>query len=129
LVLGCDQVLEFDGKAMAKAGSREDARVKLMALRGRTHRLLSAVVLYDSKKPVWRHVATASLTMRNFSDAYLDSYLDRNWPSVADSVGAYKLEAEGLRLFHAIEGDYFTILGLPMLQLVSYLCQRGFLSE
>ena len=128
LVLGADQVLDFGGSAWAKPETRDEAARQLGQLSGKTHRLLSAAVLYDRGQPVWRHVGVARLTMRPHSPAYLEGYLDRNWPGVADSVGAYKLEQEGVRLFSAIEGDYFTILGLPLLPLLSYLGQRGFIA-
>ena len=128
LVLGCDQVLAFQGRVFAKAETREMARAQLQELRGKTHRLISAMVLYDSAKPIWRHISEANLTMHSFSDAYLDAYLDRNWHSAQDSVGAYKLEEEGVRLFSQIAGDYFTILGLPLLPLLGYLGQRGFVA-
>lgn len=124
-VIGCDQVLDFRGRILSKPASQADARAQLTALRGQAHRLLSAVVLYHEGAPVWRHVATVSLTMRAFSDAYLDAYLGRNWPGIGDAVGGYKLEAEGVRLFSRIEGDYFTVLGLPLVPLLSYLSQRG----
>ncbi|MFT4149248.1 MAG: Maf family protein [Paracoccaceae bacterium] len=125
LVLGCDQVLDFQRRVWSKPATADEARDQLRALRGQTHRLLSALVLYDGGQPVWRHVGTARLTMRDFSDAYLEAYLARNWPGVADSVGGYKLEEEGSRLFSAIEGDYFTVLGLPLLPLLGYLGLRG----
>ncbi len=125
LVLGCDQVLEMKGEIFAKSDSAATARAQLMALRGRTHRLLSAAVLYEDGRPVWRHVGEARLTMRGFSDHYLDDYLARNWDSIRHAVGCYKLEEEGVRLFSAIEGDHFTILGLPLLPLLTYLSTRG----
>lgn len=127
LVLGCDQVLAFKGAVWGKADSADAARAQLTALRGQTHHLLSAAVLYDAGRPIWRHVAEARLTMRNFSDSYLTDYLTRNWPDLADTVGGYKLEAEGARLFDRIEGDYFTVLGLPLLPLLAYLAQREFI--
>lgn len=127
LVLGCDQVLEFRGAVWGKPETMDEAREQLLALRGKTHRLLSAAVLYDRAEPIWRHVGTVRLTMRDFSDAYLDAYLARNWPRLADSVGGYKLEQEGSRLFATIDGDYFTVLGLPLLPLLGYLGQRGFI--
>ncbi len=127
LVIGCDQVLEFQQTVWGKPDTADAALAQLRALRGQTHRLLSAVVLYDRREPVWRHVAEVRLTMRPFSDAFLDGYITRNWPSVQESVGAYKLEEEGIRLFSAIEGDYFTVLGLPLLPLLNYLGQRGFI--
>lgn len=128
LVLGCDQVLEFDRRAWGKAETMAEARGQLLSLRGQPHHLLSALVLYDDGKPVWRHIGKATLTMREFSDAWLDDYLVRNWESIRHSVGGYKLEEEGIRLFTAIEGDYFTILGLPLLPLLAYLGTRGFIA-
>ncbi len=124
-VLGCDQVLAFKGRALGKAGTIQDARAQLCQLRGKRHTLLSALVLYHDSKPVWRFVGEAHLTMRCISDRYLDSYLFRNWESVCNSVGSYMIEGEGARLFSKIEGDYFTVLGLPLLPLLGYLGERG----
>lgn len=125
LVLGCDQILALGPRIFAKPATREDARQQLADLSGHTHQLLSALVLYDKGAPIWRHVGVARLTMRQASPAYLDTYLDRTWPEVGHSVGGYQLESEGIRLFSAIEGDYFTILGLPLLPLLNYLSLRG----
>ncbi|MGV8955765.1 MAG: Maf family protein [Cypionkella sp.] len=127
LVLGCDQVLAYQDQIFAKPTSLAEARAQLLILRGQTHQLISALVLYDAGKPIWRHISSAKLTMRPFTDTYLDAYLDRNWPSLDSSVGGYKLEEEGIRLFSAVVGDYFTILGLPLLPLLSYLATRGFI--
>jgi len=127
LVLGCDQVLAYGPRLFSKPTSRLQAREQLVDLSGQTHQLLSAAVLYHEGQPIWRHVAVARLTMRRVSDAYLDDYLDRNWPAIQQSVGSYQLEGEGIRLFSAVEGDYFTILGLPLLPLLSYLSLRGFI--
>lgn len=129
LVLGCDQVLEFDRRAWGKAETLDAARAQLQALRGQTHRLLSAAVVYDRGEPVWRHVGEVRLTMRSFSDAYLDDYLSRNWDSVRHAVGCYKLEEEGARLFSRIDGDYFTVLGLPLLPLLGWLADRGMIAS
>ncbi|HEX9859300.1 MAG TPA: Maf family protein [Paracoccaceae bacterium] len=128
LVLGCDQVLEFQRRAWAKPETPEAARQQLLALRGQTHHLLSAIVLYESGKPVWRHLGKVRLTMREFSEGWLDDYLARNWESIRHCVGGYKLEEEGVQLFTTVEGDYFTVLGLPLLPLLAYLGQRGFIA-
>lgn len=125
LVLGCDQVLAFKGAVLSKPDSVEDAASQLRRLRGETHSLLSAAVIYELGRPVWRHVGVARLTMRDFSDAYLEDYLNRNWDSVKSSVGGYKIEEEGIRLFRSLQGDTFTIQGLPLLELLSYLTLRG----
>lgn len=129
LVLGCDQILALGQRLFSKPQSRAEARQHLRDLSGQTHQLLSAAVLYHEGQPIWRHVGVARLTMRAFSDSYLDEYLDRTWPAIQSSVGSYQLEAEGIRLFSAIEGDYFTILGIPLLPLLSYLSLRGFISS
>lgn len=128
VVLGCDQVLDFNGRAWGKPPTPEAARAQLQALRGNTHRLLSAVVLYHQGQPQWRHIGQVRLTMRDFSDDWLDGYIARNWESLRHSAGGYLLEEEGVRLFSAVEGDYFTVLGLPLLPLLGYLGQRGFIA-
>ena len=125
LVLGADQVLSFEGAILSKPGDKTDAIQQLRALRGKRHELLSAAVLYEDAAPVWRHVGVVRLTMRQISDGYIDRYVDRNWDSIRHSVGAYKLEEEGARLFAQVNGDYFTVLGLPLLELLSYLSLRG----
>jgi septum formation protein len=125
LVLGCDQVLAFEGGVLGKPDCIDAAKAHLRALRGRRHQLLSAAVLYQNGSPVWRHVAEVSLTMRQFSEAFLDAYVERNRDWLCDTVGGYRIEAEGVRLFSRIDGDWFAILGLPLLPLLSYLADRG----
>lgn len=125
LVIGCDQVLDLEGRVLSKPESREAAREQLLDLRGKRHSLLSAVVICEAGKPIWRHVGQVRLQVRSFSEAWLEGYLDRNWPDIGEAVGAYKLEKEGVRLFSRVDGDYFTVLGLPLLDLLSYLALRG----
>ena len=125
LVIGCDQILAFDQEILTKPDTKAQAVDQLRALRGRKHQLMSAAVIYGEGKPLWRHVGTVRLHMRDASDDYLAAYVDRNWDSIRHAVGAYKLEEEGVRLFTRIEGDYFNVLGLPLLELLSYLALRG----
>ena len=125
LVIGCDQVLAFGQEVFSKPRSPEDALGQLQKLRNGRHQLLSAAVIFGEGKPLWRHVGVARLHMRDASDAYLQDYVQRNWDSIQHAVGAYKLEEEGVRLFTRIEGDYFNVLGLPLLELLSYLTLRG----
>ncbi|MDP5360331.1 MAG: Maf family nucleotide pyrophosphatase, partial [Paracoccaceae bacterium] len=125
LVIGCDQVLALHQDIFSKPESPQEAVDQLKALRGQKHQLLSAAVIYTDGKPLWRHVGIVRLQMRDASDGYLQDYVDRNWDSIRHSVGAYKLEEEGVRLFTRIEGDYFNVLGLPLLELLSYLTLRG----
>ncbi len=91
--------------------------------------LLSAAVIYEDARPVWRFVDEVRLTVRPLSPGYIERYVARNWDSVRSSVGAYRLEEEGARLFTRVEGDYFTVLGLPLLPVLSYLATRGFIDS
>jgi len=125
LVIGCDQVLDHAGRLLNKPENQEDAIAQLKSLRGDRHTLLSAAVIYENGKPVWRHIGQVRLRMRDVSDAYLDGYVARNWDSIRHSVGAYKLEEEGVRLFSRVEGDYFTVLGMPLIEILNYLTLRG----
>lgn len=126
LVLGCDStVAAQDGALIDKAESRAESRAQLQALRGTTHKLTSAAVVALGGEPIWRHVDTAKLTMRPFSDAFLESYLDAEWPAIGGCVGGYRLEGLGAQLFSRIDGDHFTILGLPLLPLLDWLRVRG----
>ncbi|MBY8976415.1 Maf family protein [Rhodobacteraceae bacterium NNCM2] len=129
LVLGADQVLVCGDVLYDKPTSIEEARAHLAALRSKTHQLISAAVIVQDGQPIWRHIGVAKLTMRPFSDAFLDSYLDRFGEEALTSVGAYHLEGLGAQLFSRVEGDYFTILGLPLLEVLGFLRARGELIE
>jgi septum formation protein len=128
MVIGADQVLNFEGRAFDKPASRDEARKNLLQLRGRSHVLETAICCARAGHTVWQHLGRAKLTMRSFSEAFLEGYLDRMGPEVLTSVGAYKLEGLGAQLFEAIEGDYFTILGLPLLPLLDFLRRQGALA-
>lgn len=125
LVLGCDQVLDHQGTLLSKPDNPQDAIDQLRSLRGDRHSLLSAAVICEKGQPIWRHVGQVRLRMRDVSDAYLASYVERNWDSIQHAVGCYKLEEEGVRLFTSIQGDYFHVLGMPFLELINYLTLRG----
>jgi septum formation protein len=125
LVLGCDQVLDFQGILLGKPGTIEEARERLLALRGQAHKLYSAAVLFDGGRPVWRHVSEACLTMRQVSDDFVTDYLTQIGDEVTQTVGAYAVEGLGIRLMSRIDGDYFGILGLPLTELLNALVLRG----
>lgn len=125
LVLGADQTLDLDGELFDKAETLPEARVRLTQFRGRVHRLHSAVVLSQGGQVVWRHADQARLTMRDFSDAFLDAYLEAEGEALLSSVGCYRLEGLGAQLFERVEGDYFTILGMPLWPLLEELRRRG----
>lgn len=121
LVIGADQVLALGGKIFSKAGSLSEAREHLVMLRGRTHDLVSAVALARNGVVHWQTTSTAVMTMRNYSDEFLGAYLKRAGDRVLGSVGCYELERLGVQLFEQMEGDYFTILGIPLLALLARL--------
>jgi septum formation protein len=129
IVIGADQVLACQGQIFTKPDSVDAARETLMALRGRTHQLHTAVTIAEGGEARWAFVDTANLTMRDFSLAFLGLYLATAGERVTDSVGAYQLEGLGIQLFERIEGDYFTILGLPLLPLLEELRKRKVIQE
>lgn len=124
-VLGCDQVLAHDGNLVGKPRDRDAAIAQLSAMRGGVHKLHSAAVIVEDAQPIWRHVADVTMRMRPVSDAYIAGYVDRNWEDIRHSAGGYTLEGEGARLFHQVNGDFFSVLGLPLLPLIDFLITRG----
>jgi septum formation protein len=121
IVVGCDQTLALGERRFSKPADKAAARAQLLALRGKTHELHSAVCVCRNGAVTFGHVAVARLAMREFSEAFLDSYLDAAGASVTASVGAYQLERTGIHLFETIAGDHFTVLGLPLLPLLDEL--------
>lgn len=128
LVMGADQTLALGSERFSKPADRAAARAQLSAMRGRTHELNSAVTLLKDDTVLFDHVETVWLTMRAFSDEFLETYLDRVGPAAMASVGAYQIEGPGIQLFERIDGDYFTVLGLPLLQTLDFLRRHGSLA-
>ena len=125
LVLGADQVLALDAKLFSKPADRAAARAQLRALSGRTHELHAAIAFVRDETVVFQHVGTARLTMRSFSDQFLDAYLEAVGSAATASVGVYQIESLGIQLFERVEGDYFTVLGLPLLTALDFLRRHG----
>ena len=129
LVLGCDSIAVLDdGTRLDKPESRDQAAEHLAMLSGRRHDLISAAVIAEAGRPVWRKVSRAKMFVRPLSDGFIDQYLDAEWPAISGCVGCYRLEAAGVQLFSRIDGDYFTILGMPMLPILDYLRVRGIMT-
>ncbi|MFT3728559.1 MAG: nucleoside triphosphate pyrophosphatase [Terricaulis sp.] len=129
LVIGADQMLAVDDRVMDKPRDIAEARQHLRTLRGKTHELLTAVVVSRGKDIIWRHLDVPRLTMCAFSDAFLEHYMSRAGESTLRSVGAYQLEGLGAQLFERVEGDYFSVLGLPLLPLLGFLREQGIVAR
>jgi septum formation protein len=126
LVLGADQLLALDGKRFSKPGDRATARAQLLELSGRTHTLHSAIAFAQDATVLFEHVSTARMTMRSLSERFLEHYLDAVGSAATESVGAYQLEGLGIQLFERVDGDYFTVLGLPLMEVLGFLRQHGY---
>ena len=126
LVLGSDSIVELDdGTMLDKPVSRANAAEHLRRMSGKRHDLVSAAVIAEGGRPVWRVVDRAKMHVRTLSDAFIDQYLDAEWPAISGCVGCYRIEGPGAQLFSRIEGSQFTVLGLPLLQVLDYLRVRG----
>ncbi len=128
-VLGADQTLAFDGGLVSKAAALDAARERLSAMRGRTHQLHSGAALARNGQVVWSGVDTVEMKMRDFSDAFLDAYLAAEGEGLLSCVGSYRLEGLGAQLFEAVEGDYFTVLGLPLWPVLAELRRAGVIAS
>ena len=129
LIIAADQILVCGGTWFDKPANLADARCQLRALCGRAHQLYTAACVIQGQACIWQGEASAKLTMREFSDAFLDSYVAAEGPAILGPVGAYRLEGRGIQLFAQVEGDYFAILGLPLLGLLGFLRERGALAS
>ncbi|MDG1497042.1 MAG: Maf family nucleotide pyrophosphatase [Amylibacter sp.] len=124
IIIGCDQILVCNNEIISKARTLNEAKETLKLLRGKSHQLLSSAVIYDNNKPVWRTTSRAQLFMRDFTDEYLEYYIKTSGTDILSSVGCYLLENNGVNLFNRIQGDYFTVLGFPLLEVLDFLRKR-----
>ena len=129
LIVGADQILHLDQRTIHKPKTVDEARTMLQILRGKTHYLTTAVSCHVNQNQIWHYQDQTIMTMRKFSDAFLENYLLRNVSNTLASAGAYQLEAEGIQIFEKIEGDYFTILGFPLLAFLNFLRNRKLLES
>ena len=128
LVLGSDSLAVLDdGTVLDKPRDRDEARAHLAAMSGRRHDLVSAAVIAEGGRAVWRHVEAARMFVRPLSPAFIETYLDAEWPAIAGCVGCYRVEGRGVQLFSRIEGSQFTVLGMPLLPVLAYLRERSVL--
>ena len=129
LVIGADQIMVMGGQLFDKPKSMEDARERLISMRGKKHELIGAVVICENGAPVWRHMCKTKLWVRDFSDDFLDWYIETEGEALMKSVGAYRFEGPGSQLFEKVEGDFFAILGLDLLPVLDFLRRRGIVAS
>ena len=129
LVIGCDQILELEGTILKKPVSKEKAIEQILTMSGKKHVAYSGAVICENGKPVWRFVGKAELYSKHYKEDYVTKYVNRNWESIKETVGGYKIEEEGSRLFIKITGDFFSILGMPLIEINNYLGERGSIDE
>jgi septum formation protein len=130
LVLGSDSLVAFEnGATLDKPETREQAAAHLRLMSGKRHDLVSAAVIAENGRPVWRVVDRAKMFVRPLSDAFIEQYLDMEWPAISGCVGCYRIEGPGVQLFSRIEGSQFTVLGMPLLPVLDYLRTRGVLTS
>jgi len=129
LIIGADQIMVMDGRLYDKPKDMDEARARLLSMRGKAHYLMGAVVICENGQPVWRHISKTTLHVREFSESFLDEYLAAEGEGVLAAVGAYKFEGRGAQLFSKVEGDFFSILGLSLLPVLDYLRLRGVMTS
>jgi len=129
LVIGADQIMVMDKQLFDKPKSIDEARERLKLMRGKTHYLIGAMVICENGNPIWRHMAKTKLTMREFTDDFLEDYIEKEGELLTKSVGAYRFEGLGAQLFSHVDGDFFSILGLSLLPVMDYLRTRGAISS
>lgn len=125
LVIGADQIMVFEGAIYDKPKTIEEARERLMAVRNKTHHLMGSVVVSERGVSVWRYNSKVELRVRGFTDKFIDNYIDQEGDSLLQTVGAYRFEKRGSQLFSSVKGDFFSVLGLPLLPLLDYLRTRN----
>ncbi|MDG1665776.1 MAG: Maf family protein [Hellea sp.] len=125
LVIGADQIMVFDGAIYDKPKTIEEARERLMAIRNQTHYLMGSVVVSEGGVSVWRHSSKVELKARSFTDKFIDNYINQEGEALLQTVGAYRFEKRGSQLFSSVKGDFFSVLGLPLLPLLDYLRTRN----
>ena len=129
LVIGADQIMVMDGTLFDKPKSMSEARERLISMRGKKHELIGAVVICENGMPVWRHICRTKLWVREFSNQFLDKYIETEGEALTKSVGAYRFEGPGSQLFEKVEGGFFAILGLDLLPVLDYLRRRGVITS